>query len=268
MQCAQAFGIYTTDAESLPELIARIESAAGERALLERVRWFVLSVLRHLQHADWDVPEASDVSLDHQYDLAGQCLASSGFAKSLATVTKDDMCKFTLVEFRRTKNATRRILSTNTAAYRQVAAVLSEDHIVLRDSNESQSMDLSNEVESSSETVLPAGAVPGNEEVIPTESKTIATTADLRRARRRGFDDEQRPVFDTREYGESTPQVVPKAAMSPQEYAELELALARKDTGSTGTGSLDLSDRQGRISWMLGVGAGLALFALWWLVAS
>lgn len=238
------------DADGLSEreLVTRIETLLGDRASLECARWYVLSVMRHLTGMQWFDPVESGVPMEQQYELAQKCLASPGYVQSIKAVLKSDVCKYALVEFRRKRKLSRRILANTTVAFACAREILDDAQLLVDRATEVSAKQAPDPVHRQ-----------GTEVDLPE-----VTTASLRRAGRRGFTGEaahqelQTPAFKA-EIDRSSQAVT--ARLTPQEYAELEQALARQKSHSGVQLSWqDFGTDESR-SWLLGMIAGLVLFA-------
>ena len=126
LSLAADLGIGLQAEASLDSLILEIEQSLGDKSIEEQARWFVLSVLRHLNREKWLEPTASNLDMSRQYALARDCLAIDGFKKSMKVLLKNRHCVFTLLRFRASKDVKNKIMSTATNAYKIAATVLQE----------------------------------------------------------------------------------------------------------------------------------------------
>jgi len=242
---AISLGISIEEGAAIRDLLRQIEQKLGDRAVLESVRWYVMSVMRHVEKAQWTQLESSDLSDDEQYDLAARCLANSEFSQSIKTVLKSANCRFTLVGFKRSRNPGKHILSNLTVAYKIAEAAVKKE-------------------------------LPAADQVQDTASRTAAevveqaqvdvsdepTTASRRRASRRGYaGDTANKAAMLNVDGESA-QTAFGQSMSPQEYAELLAALTQQQSTTRLQRTwLRFGSDESR-SWLLGLLAGFILFGV------
>lgn len=244
---------------SARELVVAIESRLGDRAALEYTRWFIMSVLRHEQKANWNDPDQSGLSRDTQYELASLCLSAPEFAQSIKTVLKGDTCKYALVEFGRSRKPRRHKLSNSTVAY-QHAVALVRNGVKL-------------------ESSLLDGVATISEPLSHKTQSPQKRTFNSRRASRRGFSADPKQHIETdATLAESSSQNTEilqteienpavnevqlnhSRGLSQHEIAELDLALSRNPPRSSRHYSLfQFSDEESR-SWLLGMLAGFATF--------
>ncbi len=238
---------------SASELIGAIENQLGDKAALESTRWFLMSVLRHNQKANWKHPDDSEISRDAQYELARLCLAAPEFAQSIKTVLKGDTCRYALVEFGRSRNPRRLMLSYSTVAYERAYAILENIKRL--------------------ECSLSDNVLTTSEQLSQKAELQDKTTANLRRASRRGFtgdtvqpDESEATVTETgsqtslENFAVSELEQPHSRVLSRQEIAELERALAKNPPRLYRHYSwFRFSDEESR-SWLLGMVAGFATF--------
>ncbi len=251
---ARELEVENADTLSASELIVAIENQLGDMAALESTRWFLMSVLRHKQKANWKHPDESEISRDAQYELTRLCLASPEFAQSIKTVLKGDTCKYALVEFGRSRNPRRNMLSNSTVAYERANAIL--------ENTKQLECSLSDCVATTKEGLSQKTELPDK------------TTANLRRASRRGFtgefvqpDESEATVTasgsqtNLESFAVSDLKPSHSRVLSRQEIAELEHALSKNPPRLSRHYSwFRFSDEESR-SWLLGVVAGFAIFA-------
>jgi len=253
LMLARELEVENADLLSASELIVAIESQLGDQAALEYTRWFLMSVLRHKQKANWKHPDESEFSRDSQYELAGLCLAVPEFVQSIKTVLKGDTCKYALVEFGRSRNPRRQMLSNSTVAYQRALAILEKTA----------------KLESG-----PSDPVASNTDQLSQKAQVQEkTTANLRRASRRGFSgDPLQSGGQEATVTESSSQAAIEnpadselesrhsRVLSQQEIAELDHALSKNPPRRPWHYSLfRFSDEESR-SWLLGMLAGFATF--------
>lgn len=233
---ASSLGLELEDAKSVQESVLLIERSLGQKSLRELARWFLLSVLQHLQNTDWGEIGNSGLIESAQYELADEFLASDEFKQSLLTVLKDPRFRFTLLGFAKGRNPEKRILSTSTKAYRQAREIL-----------------LANELVDSSQASRRGRR--------PAKRPVAEATAVHRRAARRSQSAPELSVkinvVPQSSAAESSP------AMSEEEFVELEQAI---DQGEADEGKpWTYETNEERMSLMLGIlaGGGFCLFVLW-----
>jgi len=267
---ATQLGIATSHIVTVSDLVAQIEEKLGDRLALESARWFVMSVLRHVEQAQWTEPEQSNITREQQYELARKAMAIPEFSASIKTVLKGDSCRYSLVEFKRSRNTAKRILSNTTAAYR-IAAQL----VAARQAEESgMQSDASTDPEAATEQPVPEvptrNAEPQSADTVTSgnassDATPQPTTANLRRASRRGFAGESVDSPPSTVAGSHDVKPMPSLRMSPQEYAELEKVITQPVVRSGLQQTwLRFGSDESR-SWLLGLLAGLFVFgvALW-----
>lgn len=246
---AAELGIDDTVGLTANMLIARIEMLLGDRTQLESVRWYVLSVLRHVLQMQWKAPAQSGISTEQQYALAEACLANPDFSLSIKTVLKGDACKYQLVEFRRTRNPVRRILANTTVAFHCAEKILRDAQLI----NFVEPLQL--------EPKLQAAESGQHQSAAAAE----ITTASLRRASRRGFVSDAVIAEATAHFENTAAQsaVTPlHAGLTPQEYAELEQALMQQAVPSGAKHARQVFGSDESRSWLLGLLAGFGVFGV------
>ncbi len=237
-QCsvAEELGIDSTDLLNTDIAVALIENKLGVNSIEVLARWFMMSVLRHVNRASW--AEISENQMDHarQESLVKDCLAVPGFATSLKTVCKDNRTKYRLVGFASSKNLDRGVLSTATKAYKIAVQVLAEAGLVEeRKSGNSK-----------------------NKKVAVAASHVLADisqkTAVGRRAERRGYHGD-----DFMEVDEAISKSNREESMSKEEFADLEAALSRNDP-EIAQQDWNYQSKEDRWSLILGLLAGVGFF--------
>jgi hypothetical protein len=128
-----AHALQIAEAGSLPvvELIRQIESKLGQDTLAEHARWYLMSVLRHLNKDDWSSLEASGIAGPLQQELIDRYIATDDAKQALRSVLKEPHCRFTLLGFAKARRVEQHVLSTTTKAYRNAAALLRELDLVV-----------------------------------------------------------------------------------------------------------------------------------------
>lgn len=238
---ASALGLDLTNLGSAAAVTDAIESKLGKRAVEERARWFVLSVLRHLCKAKWTDPADSGLDEARQSSLAKDCLAIEGFSASLGTVTKDARSQFRILGFASSKKIERGVLATGTKAYKIASYVILEAGLVEQQAKKVAKKTASKKKAKPKRPVL----------------KEVEKTVVGRRAKRRGyFEDEFMNVADTAEVIPGKNQPV---SMSEEEFANLNAVLSKSDAEivQQNWGDQQNEDRWSRI---LGVLAGVGFF--------
>ena len=249
---ATALGINIEEGMAISKLVLQIEQKLGDGAQLESARWYVMSVMRHVENAQWTQLEISGLTQDEQYDLAARCLADSEFTQSIKTVLKGANCRFALVDFKRTRNPGKRILTNTTLAFRIAEAAVNDMLPVAVNNSEKAVVDQVQIAATSSEAeVVDQAHVDLSEE---------PTTASRRRASRRGYAGETATKTATSNDTGEGAQSVAGPGMSPQEYAELEAALTQQQSSARLRRTwLRFGSDESR-SWLLGLLAGFILF--------
>lgn len=239
---ASGLGLDLTNLDSAAAVAGAIESKLGKKAVEERTRWFVISVLRHLCKAKWADPVDSGLDEARQSSLVKGCLAAEGFSTSLGTVTKDARSQFRFVGFASSKKIERGVLATGTKAYKIASCVILEAGLVDRPA----------------EKVTKKPAIKKKAKPPQPNLKEVEKTVVGRRAKRRGYnEDEFTSLADTAAATSSNNQAV---AMSEEEFANLNAALSKSDAEiiQQNWGDQQNEDRWSRI---LGVLAGVGFFA-------
>lgn len=245
LKLASELGIDCDATVGTATLVRSIERELGQDTLLELTRWFVMSVLRHLERAAWKEPAASTVQEDHQYSLAATYLAVDEFKKSLRTVLKDSRCKFTLTDFAKTRNLDRRILSYKTKAFERAKRLLLQAGW--------------------------AGQISQATE-IETASKAESSVADKsvvnRRAMRRGYlESEPRGSASSEDVKHKRQDRIKANGMSEAEYRKLEQALMRKQPQPI-QHNWNYRSNEERMSLIMGLLSGFGVVALvLWLIS-
>ncbi|MCG8414802.1 MAG: hypothetical protein MI746_11345 [Pseudomonadales bacterium] len=236
---ASSLGLQCEANDSVGDTVLRIEQSLGQQSMREIARWFLLSVLQHLQNTEWTEVEESGLSIDDQYALAESFIERDEYKQSLLTVLKDPRFRFTLLGFAKGRNPERRILSMSTKAYRQARDILLEKGLV------------------DAQQATRRGRRPARK-------KAAVSTAVNRRATRRGM----MPDGNTLQIDVVEPVAVQPAEedMSEEEFAELEKVL---DDGKLEEGQpWTYQTNEERYSLMLGIlaGACVCVLAIWLLL--
>lgn len=235
---ASSLGLQCEEGDSVGETVLRIEQSLGQQSMREMARWFLLSVLQHLQNTEWEEVEESGISVEDQYSLAEAFIERDEYKQSILTVLKDPRFRFTLLGFAKGRNPDRRILSMSTKAYRQARDILLEKGLV--DAQQASRR--------------------GRR---PAKTKPAVSTAINRRATRRGM----MPDGNSLQI-----DVVPSSTtesseedMSEEEFAELQKVL---DDGKVEQGQpWTYQTNEERYSLMLGILAGACVcFLMIWLL--
>lgn len=239
---AAELSLDLTSLDSAEKAVEAIVVKLGKRAVEERARWFVLSVLRHLHRAKWSEPTGSGLDAARQNGLAMDCLAVEGFSTSLATVTKDARSQYRMVGFASSKKIERGVLATGTKAYKIASQVIIEAGLVGEQAERAAKK-------------LPVATK--NAETPPSDPKEVEKTVVGRRAKRRGyFEDEFMNVANSAAVRPNKNQAV---SMSEEEFADLDAALNKSDAEivQQNWGDQQNEDRWSRI---LGLLAGVGFF--------
>jgi hypothetical protein len=246
---AVELGLDLANLSSAAAVVDAIESKLGKVAEEERARWFTISVLRHLRKAKWTEPSGSDLDEAKQKNLAKDCLAVEGFSSSLRTVTKDARSKFRIIGFAGSKKIERGVLSTGTKAYKITAKLINEAGLAERKSKQA-----SNKTQSKKKPAVQSLEL---EPELKPESKEVEKTVVGRRAKRRGYsEDESIGAEDTAEATSGKNQTM---SMSKEEFAGLDAALSKNDAEII---QQNWSDQQNEDRWSrpLGLLAGVGFF--------
>ncbi|MEX0963554.1 MAG: hypothetical protein WDZ52_05870 [Pseudohongiellaceae bacterium] len=262
---AQQLGIVVADFESAEAVVNAIEAKLGKESLEERSRWFVISVLRQLKKAKWATPNDSQLDGAKQKALAKQCLAVTGFATSLQTVTKDNRSKFRIVGFASSKNIERGKLATGTKAYKIAASVLAEAGTISLPATKSANKAKQTPAQKAKATAkvrreeAKEGKTSGQsvKQAKASGLEAVEKTVVGRRAQRRGYSsDASLHVADAAKGLSDSKQA---ATMSEEEFANLDAALNRSDAEIIQQNWAD-QPREDRWSRVLGVLAGVGFF--------
>jgi len=239
---AVALGVEVQSTDSVPTVIAAIESKLGVGAELESARWFAVSVLRHLRKEKWTEPRDSGLEDSELKELAEDCLAVKGFSTSLRTVTKDVRSKYRIVGFSSSKKVERVILATGTKAYKIAAAVIADAGLL----NARQQTAEQEKPPSKSEDAERSAAPPFDEK-----------TAVARRAKRRGYSEEG--FMDAVAATQAPASKKQTEDMSEEEFANLDAALSKNDAEIPQQNWVDQRNED-RWSRILGLLAGVGFF--------
>lgn len=244
---ATVMGLTATEFETVEAAINAIEAKLGERAMQVRSKWFVISVLRFQQKKKWADLDACGLDEARQNELAQQCLAVTGFAASLKTVTKDHRSRFRFVGFASSKNLERGVLAKGTKAFKIASAVLSEAGLASQQAAPPQEKKQEQKLEQKQKVAT----------VATVESAEAEKTVVARRAQRRGFSAGQPTPAPAALRQTSEPNQ--SLTMSEEEFADLDAALNQPDI-EVKQQSWGDQGREDRISRALGVLAGLGFF--------
>ncbi len=236
---AAELGIDTEADSNAESLIRQIERQLGQDTILEQSRWYVMSVLRHLKHADWSDPLDSNLETDRQYALAQDNIATDALKKSLQTILKDYRCKFTLVDFGKSRNGRKRILSYTTKAFSRASLLLTEAGLVeARKKNQPQTDSME------------------NSSAVPTTNSVVS-----RRAARRGYSGPSSATeIEVEQSAQKPIDSTTVQEMSEEEYAELDKAF--EDGDQQPMQNWHYKSYEDRISLALGVVAGFGVCAI------
>ncbi len=237
LQFAAGLGIEGRQGEDVTAFILRIEQQLGQDSLLELARWFLLSVLRHLQQQDWQSPDGCGIEQARQYELAAEFIARDEYKQSLLVVLKDHRFRFALLRFAKGRNPQQRILSSSTKAFRHAKGILVRHGLV------------------DARMVNRRGRRP-----VRNTMPEVNTTSSRRAARRgaRLIAPEQALHLNESAEAKKSP-----SEMSEEEFVELDKVLAGSDSQAGQPWTYQTNDE--RLSLLLGALAGGALFgaALW-----
>ena len=242
---AVELGLDLANLNSAAAVVDAIESKLGKVAELECAWWFTISVLRHLCKANWAEPSGSDLDEAKQKNLAKDCLAVKGFSSSLRIVTKDARSKFRIISFASSKKIERGVLATGTKAYKIAAKLIIEAGLA-----EWKSKQANNKIHSKKKAA-------NRSLELETESKEVEKTVVARRAKRRGFaEDESICAEDT---VEATWEKNQTMSMSKEEFAGLDAVLSENDAEII---QKNWGDQQNKDRWsrLLGLLAGVGFF--------
>ena len=246
---AVELGLDLANLSSAAAVVDAIESKLGKVAELECAWWFTISVLRHLCKANWAEPSGSDLDEAKQKNLAKDCLAVEGFSSSLRTVTKDARSKFRIIDFASSKKIEKGVLSNGTKAYKITAKLIIEVGLVERKSKQASNKNRSKK--------KPADQSLELEPELKMESKEVEKTVVGRRAKRRGYsEDESIGAEDALEATSGKNQTM---SMSKEEFAGLDVTLSKNDAEII---QQNWGDQQNEDRWSrpLGLLAGVGFF--------
>ena len=233
---AESLGVDFQTCTNDAEFILLIERQLGQKSMLELARWFLLSVLQHIQNQDWGDISHCPLDEQQQYQLAHEFIGRDEFKQSLLTVLKHPRFRFTLVSFAKSRNQQRRVLSTTTKAFRQAREILLRHELV------------------DQQLVSRKGRRPAK------QKPTSAATAASRRAARRGIELSSAAAVEPQVSVKSEVRQAQQDAMSEEEFAELDAVLANADAEPGKAWTYQNNDE--RLSLMFGVLAGGGVFAL------
>lgn len=193
-------------------------------------RWYLLSVYRHLQQADWNDVNDCDLPESVVDELVSAYLADRSARQSLIMVLKDSRYRYQLIRFGPNRDQDLLQLSESTIAFRHAR------------------------------TVLQPLVGPLSEDLAALPLEPMAATVNARRAARRA---QPAPRSDKSGIAEVEPAA--DDGMSDAEYAHLEQALSSPPAGDEPVpGRYD--NNEDRLSLLYGLLAGALLFILvYWL---
>ena len=231
---ALSLGLELKENEDCPAFIQRIEQRLGQKSMLELSRWFLLSILQHLQMASWNSTGASGIEEGQQYALAKEFIARDEFKQSLLVVLKDPRLRFTLVKFAKARNLEQRVLSSTTKAYRQGQELLVHRGLV-----------------------DPAKVSSRGRRPVTGRSSRLDTAANRRAARRLSPVDTAAKVAKK---GDTPASHNSASAMSEEEFEQLDKALGENKAKTSPR--FTYQNNEERFSLLLGALAGSGLFLL------
>lgn len=237
---AASLGIQLQAGSDANELITQVEDKLGQNTMLEQARWFILSVLRHANQADWNDLSGCDVSDEQQYGLAAKYIANDKQKKSLRKVLKDNRCRFTLIRFAKSRNLEQRKLSTTTKAFKQARQLLNEsgliqDVVIRKSASRHSAM---KKWEDASGSVV------------------------NRRASRRGYFSDAAPDYiGELDFETAEPNRDHMDDLTEEEYAELEKVIVGDGDRSTQQ-NWSYPTNDDRLSLLLGLAAGCCVFII------
>lgn len=193
-------------------------------------RWYLLSVYRHLQQADWNDVNDCDLPESVVDELVSAYLADRSVRKSLIMVLKDSRYRYQLIRFGPNRDQDLLQLSESTIAFRHARTVLQP---VVR---------------------------PSPEDLARMPIEPIAATVNARRAARRA-----QPMTRSDSSGTAGVEFAADGGMSDAEYARLEQALSSAAAGDEPQ-PRRYDNNADRLSLLYGLLAGALLFILvYWL---
>lgn len=130
IEFARSLGLEPANDEAGPAFVQRLEQHLGQESMLQLARWFLMSVLQHLQGSAWQSIHVAGIDESQQYALAREFVARDEFKQSLLVVLKDPRFRFTLVSFAKTRNPEKRVLSSTTKAFRHGKEILQRNGLV------------------------------------------------------------------------------------------------------------------------------------------
>lgn len=216
------------------EFVPKIEAVLGQNTLVEQARYFLMSILCHINREDWSSLEDCPLAQAQQLELAREYIDGDEFKQSLRTVLKDDSFKFTLLSFAKARNASTRTLSLTTKAYKHGVAVLTSNGLI-----------------------DPSRKKPRAKRKPAAKPQDKGSLVD-RRAARRGYFDEEEPV-DTLAGTESLPTDDEHQAISDEEFAALDAKLSELETPPE---NWTYNTAEDRVSLLAGLILGCGVFAV------
>lgn len=224
-------GLDTSTVES--EFVSKIEGVLGQNTLLEQARYFLLSILCHVNRGDWSSLEDCELPEEQQLELARKYIEGDDFKQSLRTVLKDDRFKFTLLRFAKARNVSTRTLSITTKAYKHGLDILKNNSLV-----------------------DPSQKKPRAKRKAPVKPKDKGSLVD-RRAARRGYFDEE--LTDVLKGFDKSPAHQEQQTISDEEFATLD---AKLDKLNSPPENWTYNTSEDRVSLLAGLILGCAMFAI------
>ena len=240
---AETFAIAVKTDFSADQLVELIEQKLGQNTMLELARWFLMSVLRHSNRADWVTLPDSQMAETEQYALAASFIDRDDLKQSLHTVLKDNRCRFTLIRFAKARNIEKRVLSSTTKAFKQAQALLREAGLL----------------EGSGKKT--ASRKPASNAVQKAAGGASATVSHRRAARRGYFDDDPVDYTEELDIGSAKLNKDKLENLSDEEYAELQKLIVGEGE-RVPQQNWSYPTNEDRLSLLIGLAGGCVVFAL------
>lgn len=229
-------GVELEAVKDIEQLIYRIEVQLGQNTMLEQARWFILSVLRHLNKKNWQNLSECNITNKQQYELAQKYIEADDLKHSLRTVLKDNRCRFTLLRFAKARNIETLTLSTTTIAYQVASTLLQEAELI-------------------------AKPLVSNKKRVVGKRHDNSGSAINRRAARRGYFDDNSVKLDEVEIQSPQANRGKSVGMSEEEYAELEQVIEASGDRQVSQ-NWSYPTNEDRLSLLMGLAAGCGVFLI------
>jgi hypothetical protein len=121
-----SLGVDAPETATASKVADLIENYLGGEASLEQVRWYLLSVLRHINQANWQDPEDCKLSDEVQRQLSARLLAVPGARKSLEQVLRNKNARYRLLTFADRSNAATLTMSRGTRLFQHASKLIND----------------------------------------------------------------------------------------------------------------------------------------------